>query len=84
MSIKLIVEADDPEVEGLLEYLQSKGGDSAWKDIALLNRAVKWLEASESIRYTLTQAHFDGCLSVVDTGQSDLSQNDVRLVLREG
>ena len=72
MAINLVITAKDPEVEGLLLYLRSRGGESAWKDIALLNRAVKWLEASESVRYTLTQVGFDGCLSVVDTTQPDL------------
>jgi hypothetical protein len=43
MSIRLTVEANDPEVESLLEYLDANVKNSAGYKIFLLERAVQWL-----------------------------------------
>ncbi len=48
MSIQLTVQAEDPDVEMLLAYLQMQSHIPAHCKIGLLERAMKWLEASET------------------------------------
>jgi DNA-binding NarL/FixJ family response regulator len=47
MAIRLTVEASDPEVEGLLEYLQTQKHPTICSRISVLERAMKWLQASD-------------------------------------
>ena len=51
MAIRLMVAANDPEVEGLLAYLQAQPRLPVNRQISLLERAVKWLEASDMAHF---------------------------------
>jgi hypothetical protein len=53
MSIRLCVEANDGEVENLLAYLDSQSSSPDDK-IYLLERATKWLRASQAIAYSVS------------------------------
>lgn len=47
MAIRLLVEATDPEVEGLLAYLQTQNHPTTTRRIGVLERAIEWLRASD-------------------------------------
>ncbi|HTV06750.1 MAG TPA: hypothetical protein VME86_15385 [Acidobacteriaceae bacterium] len=49
MSIHLSVEADDPEVERLLDHLQTQYKLSNGDKIYLLERAIKWLKPTTEL-----------------------------------
>jgi len=51
MAIRLTVEVSDSEVEGLLTYLQTQSRLSVGRQISLLERAMKWLEASDTAHF---------------------------------
>lgn len=48
MAIQLMVEAEDPEVEELLAYLQAQSRLPIHHQIGVLERAIKWLQVSDS------------------------------------
>jgi len=52
MSIRLTVEANDPEVESLLEYLEANVKNSAGYKIFLLERTIKWLTPAQHLSGT--------------------------------
>lgn len=46
MAIQLTVEAEDPEVECILGFLETQDYNSTGNKISALQRAILWLEAS--------------------------------------
>jgi len=56
MSIRLSVEAEDPEVERLLTHLESGYALPTDDKIFLLQRTIGWLRSSQSITYNLNSA----------------------------
>ena len=51
MAILLTIEAEDPEVERLLSFLQENCERQTVEKIYLLERAITWLRATEPITY---------------------------------
>jgi len=51
MAINLLVEASDPDVERLLEYLHKMENLSLSSKILLLENTLVWLKASDNFRY---------------------------------
>jgi len=59
MAIRLTVNAEDAEVERLLAHLQSSYKMPTSDKVYLLERAIKWLRATEAITYNLNPDHSD-------------------------
>ncbi len=53
MSIRLAIQAEDPEVENLFTYLQAQPNAPIEDKIFLLERTLKWLRASTEGAYDL-------------------------------
>jgi hypothetical protein len=55
MAIRLSVEAYDPQLEGLLNYLNSTGLSMVPAKVRLLERAIAWVKLSDRFSYDAQQ-----------------------------
>ena len=67
MAIRLTIEAEDPEVEQLLSFLQENCKRQTADKIYLLERAIVWLRATEAFTYQVFKESISTDLALLDT-----------------
>lgn len=78
MAIRLTIEAEDPEVEQLLSFLQENCQRQTADKIYLLEKALKWLRSMEAIAYGINSEDASIDLSLPQTCAAHSWNSDTR------